>query len=144
MAQFTSSDCWMLFSIGFDRKGANLMRILANGDRINHAIFMREELEEGLNKLVGNGFVRTEKGIYYATKKAKDFYRKNGKFWEGFIDEWIRIAEVFIKLPVSDDYHSVTISQEEYNKALNKYYNYFDTLEKSSFIQGIRKLFGLK
>ena len=119
---FIDSDCWVLFSVGFDKKGSDLRRILANGDRINHAIFGRDELENGINTLLHNGFLVRENGRFLATSKARQFYKKDRKLFEGYIDEWIRFSKILSALPCGDNtVKSYVLSEDEYREAVHAY-----------------------
>lgn len=105
------------------------MRIIANGDRINHAIFTREELENGLNVLINNDFVHLADSMIYATEKAKQLYKKHRKFFEGYIEEWIRFSDILCKYPFVDSqvklYH---LSEDDYSMAIAEYDNHFSNL----------------
>ena len=189
---FSASDCWVLFSVGFDRKGADLPGILANGDRINHAIFSRDELENGIIALLRNGFLRREEGStflrhdgifaleksrvpgreksrvrrredplfareneyamgheneyvmgheneyvmgheneyvlaqkndrFFATPKARQFYKKDRKFFEGSIEELFRFSEILAAIPCEfSTVKAYELSEEEYQAAVRVY-----------------------
>jgi hypothetical protein len=129
MASFTSSDCWVLFSIDFGKKGSNLSEIILNGDRINHAIFERDELETGINKLACGGFIVYDKGRFLPTQKAKSFYKKHKRAGEGYIEEWIRISEIFIKEPLLDYRITIELSEDEYKNAVKRHIDFFNKLD---------------
>ncbi len=140
MSGFNSNDCWVLFSIGFGENGANLKEIIASADRINHAIITRIELEASVNKLINNDFVFVQNETYFATDKAKNFYNKNKRFMEGYIEEWIRISDELKKQPYKKTFENIiSISDEEYRKALIEYHKYFN--KSSPFLNF---LFGIK
>jgi hypothetical protein len=118
---YTEKDCWVLFSIGFGNRGSRLNDIISTGDILNHAIFTKEELENGLNKLLNNGYIKFSNDRFYATDKAISFYNDNRKIAEGCIAEWLRMAEILKKQPIkSDEPSMVTITDEEYKNAVNK------------------------
>jgi hypothetical protein len=172
---FSASDCWVLFSVGFGRKGADLPEILANGDRINHAIISRDELENGINALLRNGLLRREEGVFarveplfarekrrvqgrvdslfarekervlgrgdervmgredgrifaykndrfFATPKARQFYKKDRKFFEGPIEELFRFSEILAAMPCEHSAVKVyELSEVEYQAAVRAY-----------------------
>ena len=93
--RFEFYDMWLLLSLGIGKKGSNLKGISVSGDRLNHAAFTLDELNYGMSKLVYNGFVKQENGVYYPTNKAKNFYAKNEKEHEGCIENLIRLAPIF-------------------------------------------------
>jgi hypothetical protein len=107
MLKYTNEDCWVLFSIGFGNRGSRLNDIISKGDMLNHAVLTKEELENGLNKLLNNGYISFLKHRFYATDKAKIFYKENSKFAEGCIAEWIRMAEILKKQPFNTNEPSV-------------------------------------
>jgi hypothetical protein len=128
---FSTTDCWLLFSIGFSKKGANLKRIIADGDRKNHAIFTKEELETGMNNLINNDFIIQTGQRFYATEKAKQFYSKHKKILEGYIEEWIRFSDIMCNYPYIDSNDKLyALSEDEYILAISGYNSYFDNLLK--------------
>lgn len=137
MQVFTTTDCWVLFSIGFGKKGSTLKRIISSCDILNHAIVTKDELETSLNKLYQNDYIGFDEDKFYATKKAKSFYRKNKRASEGCIVEWIRISEVFINLSVKPgEINTIKITDEEYKKALNAHLRDFEKIFKELNIIG--------
>ena len=88
---------------------------------LNHAIFTKEELENGLNKLLNNGYIMFSNGRFYTTEKAMNFYKDNRKIAEGCIAEWMRISEILKKQPIKiNEPRIVAITDEEYINAANK------------------------
>jgi hypothetical protein len=119
---FSTTDCWLLFSIGFSKKGANLKRIIADGDRKNHAIFTKEELETGMNNLINNDFIIQTGQRFYATEKAKQFYSKHKKILEGYIEEWIRFSDIMCSYPFIDSKDKLyELSEDDYMMAISGY-----------------------
>ena len=164
---FSASDCWVLFSVGFDRKGADLQKIITSGDRINHAIFSWDELENGINTLLHNGFLRRDENVFervdplfarekahvrrredervlgredervlgredphfaqkndrfFATPKARQFYKKDRKFFEGSIEELFRFSELLAALPCEDStVKEYELREEDYQAAVRAY-----------------------
>jgi hypothetical protein len=96
---FTTTDCWVLFSIGFSDRGSTLRQIISTGDMLNHAILTRKELECSLNVLLHNGYISITDGRYFTTEKAKRFYSENKKSNEGHIAEWLRFADILQQQP---------------------------------------------
>lgn len=74
--QFVASDAWLLLAIlaaGDDV--ANLEEIVAAGDAINHAIFTEDEMESGLYRLSGGGYIEESNGSFKPSSSAADKYR---------------------------------------------------------------------
>lgn len=89
MANYFKSDGWILHSI-FDK--STLKDIISTGDHYNHALYNYNELNDGLNRLINNGYV-VKKGEYYQlTRKSKaltpvkfGFFRPRGSIEHMFI-----------------------------------------------------------
>ena len=94
---FEFSDCWLLFSIGFNEKGDTLEGIIRSGDSYNHAIFSLDELNYGMSKLIGNGYIIRKDKKFIATEKARTFYKKHEMNNEGHITTLLRLAPLFQK-----------------------------------------------
>jgi hypothetical protein len=124
---FTTTDCWVLFSIGFGNNGSTLKQIISAGDMLNHAIISKNELEIGLNKLFQNDYIIFDEDRFYTTEKAKIFYKKNKRASEGCITEWIRISEELVKQTVElGEINTIKLTDEDYKKALDVYYQAFN------------------
>jgi hypothetical protein len=67
------SDAWLLLAIIYaDKQGAaTLDKIIAAGDAINVAVFSPTELESGLARLTGSGFIEENAGQFVPTKKTQ-------------------------------------------------------------------------
>ena len=77
------SDAWLLLAIVYACRGgdANLSRVIAAGDALNHAIFTPAEVESGLARLVAGGYIEVEGDQYYPCAKAVN-YRNSGALVE--------------------------------------------------------------
>ncbi len=119
---FTTTDCWVLFSIGFSKRGSTLKNIIRTGDYLNRAILTREELETSLNKLLHNNYIDVSEDRFFVTDKALAFYSQYKKTSEGCIIEWLRLSEILKHQPAKpDEIHIINLTKEEYKKALNEY-----------------------
>lgn len=97
---------------------------------LNHAILTREELETSLNVLLHNGFIIKDNDKFSTTHMARQFYKSNKKLFEGCIEEWIRIAEIFTQQPfILNNNHDIIITEAEYKKALSEYIKNFGISE---------------
>jgi hypothetical protein len=67
------SDAWLLLAMLYaNQKGnATLAGIIGAGDAINVAIFTPAELESGLARLTGSGFIEENAGLFIPTKKTQ-------------------------------------------------------------------------
>ncbi|MCL2486013.1 MAG: hypothetical protein FWE86_00245 [Oscillospiraceae bacterium] len=126
-------DLWLLYSIFSWKKGSNLAYIISAGDYYNHAIFLPEELNFGMSKLIYNGYVESlESGRFRQTRKAKSFFRKNGKPFEGCFDTLFRLKPIFTALPIkSGCVYREYFTQDEIDSAVKKYTDEFEKALKS-------------
>ena len=100
---FEFYDCWLLFSIGFNKRGSTLKGIISSGDSYNHSAFSLDELNYGMSKLVGNGYVVTSNKRFMTTEKARNFYNTHKIKNEGHIATLFRMAPLFQKEPAIKD-----------------------------------------
>ena len=75
---FQRTDAWVLLAIFYAHTAglATRERIIAAGNFINHAIFNEDELEGGLSRLIGGGFVQAREAGYEPTAKARAGYSR--------------------------------------------------------------------
>ena len=95
--RFESSDCWLLLSIGFSKRGASIKEIISSGDTYNHSIFTLDELNYGMSKLIHNGYVERKNDRFFLMEKAKLFYKAHEIHWEGCIQTLSRLSPIFQK-----------------------------------------------
>lgn len=88
---FQHSDSWIFLSIAFyqDRAGTSLRDLIATADYIDRAIPTDEEIEGGISRLAGAGFVTVEDDHFYLTAAGRlvlrEFHNKHlplPKIWE--------------------------------------------------------------
>lgn len=127
------SDAWLLLAIIYAGGGgaANLERIIAAGDGINHAIFTRDELESGLARLTSGGYVEEEGGLFSATDKVMRVYGKTASRRRAVHTE-LRSAGKLIgaappdaEQPHANDLTYAGFSAAAYTEAVNKYVGSF-------------------
>ena len=116
---FDFYDFWLLYSIGFGKKGARIKDIVSLGDYLNRAIFSLDELNYGMSKLVYNGYVAKDKDKFYVTNKARDFYARAKNCKEGCIQEMFELAQIFAQEPIQSGC-KLTVYFAQY--AAGKYY----------------------
>ena len=117
---FTTTDCWVLFSIGFGNRGSTIKNIITTGDYLNRDVLSRKDLEISLNKLLYNDYIRISDGKYYATEKALSFYNKYKKPVEGCIAEWLRFVDILKQQPFRPgESKAIIITEKKYRKSFN-------------------------
>lgn len=75
---FLYSDSWLLLAIIYasKRNGADLPKIIAQGDFINHSIFTWQELQGGIFRLLNAGYIVENSQGYKPTEKIMIAYKK--------------------------------------------------------------------
>lgn len=129
MNRFEHSDGWLLVSILYCAKKANLDDIIAKGDMINHAIFTLKEINEGLSRLVNEGFIEVNDKKIILTREAKTFDKKNKKLFENFIDKQLRYSNILQRTEIQNEVvYRDYFNENEYNEAIKKNEKYFSSL----------------
>ena len=87
------SDAWFLTALLLLNDWSDMEQIISAGDVINHAIFMQEEMNQALQRLIPAGYIITDADKYRATEKAHELtacsaYKRAGLF---------TLAEVILK-----------------------------------------------
>lgn len=77
-SSFAASDAWILLAIVYasHRRAADLTRIIAAADFINHAILTYPELRNGLRRLQVVGLIHVHRGRYRADRKVLKAYAR--------------------------------------------------------------------
>ncbi len=126
------SDAWLLLAIIYAGSGgANLERIIAAGDGINHAIFDPDELESGLARLTSRGYIKEKNGVFSATPKVMREYVKTTSPRRAIhkdlesIEKLIGAASPNSEQPYSNDLKYAGFSASAYTAAVNKYIERF-------------------
>ncbi|MDR1563717.1 MAG: hypothetical protein LBS74_02035 [Oscillospiraceae bacterium] len=94
-------DIWLLMSLSSDAEGCMLNDILRTGDLLNHTIFLQDELNYGMSKLIYNGYAEIYGNRRFrSTEKAEQFLRENNHSKEGIIAKLMRLKGIFCALPI--------------------------------------------
>lgn len=100
--KFAWSDAWVLLSVIYAAREtgrAEITRIIAVADAVNHAIVTHGELDEGLARLIESGYVVREQGHFCPSETANTAYSeaaatKNGRSQLGVITELASFLKV--------------------------------------------------
>lgn len=76
---------------------------ISSGNIYNHSIFTLNELNYGMSKLVGNGYVVRRNNKFFATDKARAFYEYHSNKKEGCIETLFRLSPLFQKEIIKQD-----------------------------------------
>jgi len=120
-SHFNHSDGWLLCSLS--EKFYGLKSIISTGDVLNHSIFTYSELNQGLLRLIQNGYAEESEGKFRITNKGEALRHKLS-FPQGLSDGSIssmlkvydKIVDVLTEVEV--DYTIDAISYDEYRKAV--------------------------
>ena len=115
---FEFYDCWLMFAIGFGKRGSSLRQILSTGDHYNRSVFMLDELNYGMSKLIENGYAVKKKEHFYTTSKAKAFYRQHSIIGESSIASLFRLSKIFQNEAAKQECElTIYFTQEAYRRA---------------------------
>ena len=122
------SDAWLLLAVIYAGPGgANLEKIVAVGDVINHAIFNPDELESGLARLTFGGYITEKNGVFSATSKVKRAYAKSTSPRRAIHKELDDMAKLInaapptSKQPHTNNLKYPGFSKESYDEAVRRY-----------------------
>ena len=126
--EYNWSDAWLLLAIVYAGSGgANLQKIVAIGDVIEHAIFNADELESGLARLTSGGYIKEHKGVFAATSKVMKAYAKTTsprrRIYKELEDmqELIGAASPSSEQPQTNNLKYPRFSKKSYQQAVNRY-----------------------
>lgn len=129
MANYFKSDGWILHSI-FGK--STLKDIISTGDHYNHALYNYNELNDGLNRLINNGYV-VKKGEYYQlTRKSKALTPvKLGLFRpRGSIEHMFYLMDLLptMTMEIETNDSCNLISYEDFQKAVDEYTRHMERI----------------
>jgi hypothetical protein len=100
LSDFVRSDAWLLLSLIYGSEPLDRQRVRDIGDFINHAIFTDDELEGGLQRLLGRGLVRRTGKKFAASSVVMKWYSDviKGKS-RTYVFKDLERVESFLALP---------------------------------------------
>jgi hypothetical protein len=129
MANYKKSDGWILHSI-FGK--SSLKDIISTGDHFNHAIFNYDELNDGLNRLITNGYVVKKGKYYHLTRKSKALTPvKFGIFRpRGSIEHMFYLMDLLPTMTIEIEKNDSRnfISYEDFQKAVDEYTRHMERI----------------
>ena len=136
--KFNWSDAWLLLSVIYaGSEGADLERIIAVGDGINHAIFNPDELESGLARLTSSGHIKEKNGVFFATLKIRRAFAKVSPSRSAIHKDLERVETLIgaatppAEQPNTNNLKYPGFSEAAYTEAVNKYIERFRKREKA-------------
>ena len=132
------SDAWLLLAVIYaGGEGADLERIIAVGDGINHAIFNPDELESGLARLTSSGHIKEKNGVFFATLKIRKAFAKVSPPRSAIHKDLERVETLIgaatppAEQPNTNNLKYPGFSEAAYTEAVNKYIERFRKREKA-------------
>ena len=136
--KFNWSDAWLLLSVIYaGDEGADLERIIAVGDGIEHAIFNPDELESGLARLTSSGHIKEKNGIFLPTLRVRRAFAKMTPKRSAIHKDLERIETLIGAAGSSADQPNTNnlkypgFSEAAYTQAVNRYLGRFGMQEKA-------------
>lgn len=136
--KFNWSDAWLLLSVIYaGGEGADLERIIAVGDGINHAIFNPDELESGFARLTSSGHIKEKNGIFVATLRVRRAFAKMSPKRSAIHKDLERVETLIGAAPSSAEQPNTNnqkypgFSAAAYTQAVNRYLERFREREKA-------------
>jgi len=136
VVKFAWSDAWVLLSVVYAARetgGADITRIIAVADAVNHAIVTHGELDDGLARLIEAGYVIRDHSEFHASADAITAYNeasatKTGRSQLGVIGQLAHFLKVkergrSYRPPAIGSGRVVTL--RAYNSAVEVYQNRF-------------------
>ena len=122
---FQESDGWLFATLNcFGLRKLKLDTIISIGNTLNHAVFTLDQINEGLSRLEGDGFIEIRNSRIKFTPKGKNFIKSNKKNFEPCITWQLRYSELFSKMHLENEIvYKQYFDKEEYEFITNKYYN---------------------
>jgi hypothetical protein len=94
------ADAWLATAVAVQDQPCDLTGVIAAGDALNHAIFLREEIEQAVRRLVGAGLLRvSDDGNFSLTSAGADLVGRRQGGWFEQIDS---VLEVLRQIPVEE------------------------------------------
>ena len=117
--KFIRSDGWLLFTLS--RKYQNLQTIISAGDHYNHSVFTYDELNQGMLRLLQNGYAEQFDKKFRITDKGKELIMKH--LLSDSISDMIHLSDIIVSMEseIELDYSKPVISVIEYDIAIKKY-----------------------
>ena len=102
IVKFAWSDAWVLLSVIYaarDAGHADVTRVIAVADAVNHAILTHGELDDGLARLIDAGYVIRDNAEFHASEGAVSAYNeaaatKTGRSQLGVIGQLAQFLKV--------------------------------------------------
>src|SRR6478609_7931528 len=109
--RWTRSDAWFAAAVASCSGHASLKEIIGAGDAINHAIFMRSEIEQAVRRLAAAGLLETHPGPTFEMTRegAALLARRTG----GMIGQTDSVIKLLMDVPVPTMVGTWSLDEEQ-------------------------------
>ena len=117
--RWTRSDAWFAAAVASCGGHTSLTEVIAVGDAINHAIFMRSEIEQAVRRLAAAGLLETQPGPTFELTRegAALLARRTG----GMIGQTDSVMKLLIDVPVPTVVDPWSLSESQVDEAYRGY-----------------------
>jgi hypothetical protein len=117
--RWTRSDAWFAAAVASCRGHASLNELIDVGDAINHAIFMRSEIELAVRRLAAAGLLETRPGPTFELTRegAALLARRSG----GMIGQTDSVMKLLMDVPVPTVVDRWSLDEDQVDEAYRAY-----------------------
>jgi hypothetical protein len=100
------ADAWVATAVAIQETPCDLAAVIAAGDALNHAILLREEIEQAVSRLVGAGLLWiSDDGKFGLTSTGQNLLGRRQGGWFEQVDSTL---ELLREIPVEEVAFSLT------------------------------------
>ncbi len=116
---WTRSDAWFAAAVASCGGRASLKEVIGAGDAINHAIFMRSEIEQAVRRLAGAGLLEAQPGPTFELTQegAALLARRTG----GMIGQTNSVMKLLREIPVPRLADTWSLDDDQVDEAYRAY-----------------------
>lgn len=116
---WTRSDAWFAAAVASCSGRASLKEVIGVGDAINHAIFMRSEIEQAVRRLAAAGLLETQSGPTFELTRegAALLARRTG----GMVGQTDSVMKLLMDVPVPTVVGTWSLDEGQVDEASRAY-----------------------
>lgn len=116
---WTRSDAWFAAAVASCSGHASLKEVIGVGDAINHAIFMRSEIEHAVRRLAAAGLLETQSGPTFELTRegAALLARRTG----GMVGQTDSVMKLLMDVPVPTVVGTWSLDEGQVDEASRAY-----------------------
>jgi hypothetical protein len=122
-SQLVSLDVWLLHAIAlaYAPGGARLRDIIACGDYLNHAVFMFEEFQGGLGRLLAGGHVLRAEHGFQLCQECVEIYKQITQQTRSIRKHGLALSAYLEGQPTSSAPAETGLTDVEFDRAIQEY-----------------------